>query len=186
MQRIETPLPGVVELRSDVYRDDRGLFLETYSQRRFAEIGIKDTFVQDNFSCSAKGVLRGLHYQLKNPQAKLCRVLQGAVFDVAVDVRLGSSTYGKWTSVILSAEKHNQLYVPAGFAHGFVALEENTGFYYKCSDFYDKNDEYGIVWNDTDLAITWDLAQPPLISEKDLRLPSLIMAEQMGNLPRRN
>jgi dTDP-4-dehydrorhamnose 3,5-epimerase len=172
LERIETSLPGVCELRPRIFRDSRGFFLETYHRRRFAEIGICDSFVQDNFSFSAKGTLRGLHYQLNHPQAKLCRVVGGEALDVAVDIRLGSPHFGKWTSVLLSAKEQNQIYVPAGFAHGFLALTDDVQFLYKCSDFYDPADERGILWSDPHLAISWGAATP-LVSEKDARLSAL-------------
>jgi len=169
LERLETSLPGVCELRPNIFRDPRGFFLETYHQRRFAEIGIHDSFVQDNFSFSSKGTLRGLHYQVNHAQAKLCRVVGGEALDVAVDIRLGSPHFGKWTSVILSAKEQNQIYIPAGFAHGFLALTDDVQFFYKCSDFYYPADERGILWNDSDLAISWNIASP-LVSEKDARL----------------
>lgn len=172
LQRIETSLPGVFELRPKVLRDARGFFIETYHRARFADLGITDSFVQDNHSCSAKGTLRGLHYQLHHQQAKLCRVIEGEALDVAVDIRIGSPHFGKWTSVLLSAKEHNQIYIPGGFAHGFLALAEATQFLYKCSDFYDAANEHGILWNDPGLDISWGVGNP-LISEKDSRLPRL-------------
>lgn len=156
------------ELQPKVFRDARGFFLETYNQNRFAEIGIHETFVQDNHSRSCQGTLRGLHYQLRHAQAKLCRVIEGEAFDVAVDIRVGSPTFGKWAGVLLSAEKQNQIFIPAGFAHGFVARTETVQFLYKCSEFYDPGDEHGILWSDPGLAIPWDIASP-LISEKDTK-----------------
>jgi len=146
--------------------------METYNQKKFFELGIPEAFVQDNQSRSAKGTLRGLHYQLRHPQAKLCRVVEGQALDIAVDIRLGSPNYGKWTSVLLTAESQNQIYVPAGFAHGFVALTDSVQFLYKCSDFYDPSDEHGIIWNDPDLAISWG-GSDPLVSEKDANYPTL-------------
>jgi dTDP-4-dehydrorhamnose 3,5-epimerase len=172
LQRIETSIPGVCEIRPKIFRDARGFFTETYHRARFADLGIADSFVQDNHSCSAKGTLRGLHYQLHRPQAKLCRVVEGEAFDVAVDIRAGSPYFGKWASVLLSAKEQNQIYIPAGFAHGFLALAEPTQFLYKCSDLYDAADEHGVLWNDPALAISWGLGSP-LISEKDARLPKL-------------
>jgi dTDP-4-dehydrorhamnose 3,5-epimerase len=168
LQRVETSLPDVWELHPKVFRDERGFFIETYNQKRFSELGILETFVQDNHSRSPKGTLRGLHYQLRHAQAKICRVIEGEVLDVAVDIRLGSPTFGKWASVLLSAEKQNQIYIPAGFAHGFVARTDSVQFLYKCSDFYDPDDEHGIIWNDPDLAISWGLSNP-LISDKDAK-----------------
>lgn len=172
MQRFDTSLPGVYELRPAVFRDARGFFMETYHLAKFAELGIKESFVQDNHSCSAKGTLRGLHYQLRRPQAKLCRVVQGEVFDVAVDIRVGSPCFGKWTSVVLSARENNQLYIPSGFAHGFLALSEEVQFLYKCSAFYDPDDEHGILWSDPGLGIPWGNPNPR-ISEKDAKYPRL-------------
>ena len=172
MQRIETSLPGVFELRPKVFRDNRGFFFETYHRRRFYELGIADSFVQDNHSYSRKGTLRGLHYQLRHPQAKLCRVVEGQALDVVVDVRGGSPHFGKWTGTLLSAEHQNQIYVPAGFAHGFLALTDTVQFLYKCSDFYDAEDEYGVLWSDPELKIRWGIASP-VVSEKDANLPSL-------------
>ena len=172
MQRIETSLPGVLELRSKVFRDTRGFFLETYHVARFYEVGIGDSFVQDNHSYSRKGTLRGLHYQLHHPQAKLCRVVEGQALDVVLDVREGSPHFGKWTSVLLSAEQQNQLYVPAGFAHGFLALTDTVHFLYKCSDYYHPEDEWGVLWSDPELKISWGI-EGPIVSEKDQRLPTL-------------
>ena len=172
MQRLDTSLPGVWELQPKVLRDARGFFLETYNQKKFSELGIPDVFVQDNHSRSAKGTLRGLHYQLRYAQAKLCRVVEGEALDVAVDIRLGSPTFGKWTSMLLSAERQNQIFIPQGFAHGFVALTDTVQFLYKCSDFYDPSGEYGIIWNDPGLAISWGVANP-LVSEKDAMYPTL-------------
>ncbi len=172
MQRFETSLPGVWELRPTIFRDARGIFTETYHRARFAELGITDQFVQDNLSRSAKGTLRGLHYQLHHPQAKLCWVIEGQALDLAVDIRLGSPHFGKWTSMILSAETHNQIYIPRGFAHGFLALTDTVQLLYKCSDFYDPADEHGIAWNDPELNISWGVNNP-LVSEKDSKLPNL-------------
>ncbi|HKS67254.1 MAG TPA: dTDP-4-dehydrorhamnose 3,5-epimerase [Candidatus Acidoferrales bacterium] len=172
MQRIETSLPGVCELRPAVLQDARGFFLETYHEERFRSLGITDHFVQDNHSRSARGTLRGLHYQLHHAQAKLCRVVEGEALDVAVDIRAGSPTFGKWAGITLSAKTHNMIYIPAGFAHGFLALTEPVQFLYKCSDFYDRADEHGVLWNDPGLKIAWGIGSP-LISEKDARLPAL-------------
>ena len=172
MQRIETSLPGVVELRPVVHRDARGFFIETYHKGKLADLGITDTFLQDNHSRSVKGTLRGLHYQQHQPQAKLCRVVEGEALDVAVYIRLGSPHFGKWTSVVLSAELQNQIYVPVGFAHGFLALSDTVQFLYKCSEFYNPGDERGLAWNDPDLRIRWDTTAP-IISAKDARYPPL-------------
>jgi dTDP-4-dehydrorhamnose 3,5-epimerase len=177
MERIQTSLPGVFELRPVIHRDSRGFFIETYHQAKLADLGIHDSFVQDNHSRSIQGILRGLHYQLHRPQAKLCRVIEGEAFDVAVDIRVGSPNFGKWTSVLLSAAQQNQMYVPAGFAHGFLALTESVQFLYKCDDYYLPSDEYGILWSDVDLAISWGIATP-LLSLKDASNPRL------GDVPR--
>jgi dTDP-4-dehydrorhamnose 3,5-epimerase len=177
LERLETSLPGVFELRPKVFRDARGFFLETYQRLHFANMGITDTFVQDNHSRSAKNTLRGLHYQLRHPQSKLCRVVEGEALDVAVDIRVGSPTFGKWTSVLLSSELHNQIYVPRGFAHGFLALTDSVQFLYKCGDIYDAPDERGIAWNDPNLGISWGV-ENPLVSEKDSRHPTLAATPQ--------
>jgi dTDP-4-dehydrorhamnose 3,5-epimerase len=152
--------------------DARGFFMETYQQSKFIEMGITDSFVQDNHSQSTRGTLRGMHYQLHHPQAKLCRVIEGEAFDVAVDIRVGSPYFGKWAGVLLSAKIHNQIYIPAGFAHGYLALTETVQFLYKCSDFYDAADEHGFAWNDPDLGIVWNFPNP-LISTKDATHPTL-------------
>jgi dTDP-4-dehydrorhamnose 3,5-epimerase len=172
MQRIETSLPGVFELRPIIHHDTRGFFIETYHQAKFVGLGIADTFVQDNHSRSTKRTLRGLHYQLSHPQAKLCRVVEGEALDVAVDIRVGSPNFGKWTSVFLSANEQNQVYIPIGFAHGFLALTDTVQFLYKCSDFYDPADERGIAWNDLDLKIWWGVTAP-IIAAKDAEYPAL-------------
>jgi dTDP-4-dehydrorhamnose 3,5-epimerase len=184
LQRIETSLPGVVELRPRIFRDARGLFLETYNCNAFADLGIRDTFVQDNHSWSNKGVLRGLHYQLRHAQTKLCRVVQGQALDIAVDIRRGSPHFGKWTALRLSAELQNQIYIPAGFAHGFLALTDPVQFLYKCTNFYHAGDEFGVLWNDPFLNIPWEIGNPN-VSEKDLKLPQLhsIPAEQLPQYP---
>src|SRR6202790_4324544 len=145
MQRIETSLPGVFELRPVIHRDARGFFIETFHKTKFADLGIADTFFQDNHSRSTNGTLRGLHHQLRHPQAKICRVVEGEALDVAVDIRVGSPTFGKWTSVVLSPERHNQIFVPRGFAHGFLALTDNVQFLYKCDDYYTPEDEHGVL-----------------------------------------
>jgi len=149
--------------------------METYHRGELASLGITDDFVQDNHSVSLKRTLRGLHFQLQHPQAKLCRVVDGEALDIAVDIRRGSPHFGRWTSVLLSASSHNQIYVPAGFAHGFLALTDQVQFLYKCSDFYAPSDEKGILWNDPDIGIDWGTADP-LLSPKDsayLRLASM-------------
>jgi dTDP-4-dehydrorhamnose 3,5-epimerase len=172
LQRIETSLPGVWELRPKVFGDARGFFMETYHHTKFGELGITDSFVQDNHSTSRKDTLRGLHYQLHHPQAKVCRVVEGEALDVAVDLRRGSPHFGKWTSVLLSANHHNQIYIPEGFAHGVLALTDRVQLLYKCSDFYDLKDERGVLWSDPELKISWGISSP-LVSEKDAKLPTL-------------
>jgi len=164
--RLETSLPGVLVLQPKVWEDARGVFLETWHKSNFAELGISDEFVQDNHSCSRKNVLRGLHYQLHHPQAKLCRVVEGEALDVAVDIRVGSPHFGKWVSVVLSSHARNQIYIPRGFAHGFLALSDSVQFLYKCSAYYDAADEHGILWSDPRIGIDWGVANT-LLSKKD-------------------
>ncbi|WP_242921118.1 dTDP-4-dehydrorhamnose 3,5-epimerase [Pontibacter liquoris] len=166
-------IQGLIEFTPRIFRDERGYFLETFSQKWFEPLGLAPNFVQDNQSVSGRGVLRGLHFQ-KPPhaQAKLVRVSSGKALDVAVDLRKDSPTYGQHVTCLLDAEKHNQFYIPAGFAHGFVALEDNTTFLYKCTDFYAPTAEGGILWNDPALSISWGIAAP-LVSPKDEILPLL-------------
>jgi len=166
------PIQGLFEIQPKVFGDARGYFFECYSERDFSAAGITLPFVQDNQSKSNKGILRGLHFQKTHPQGKLVRTIQGEVFDVAVDIRPNSPTRGKWHSVVLSAEKQNQFYIPPGFAHGFLALTEQVIFAYKCTDFYYPEDEGGIIWNDTNIGIKWpDLGMEFILSEKDKKLP---------------
>jgi dTDP-4-dehydrorhamnose 3,5-epimerase len=172
MQRVQTSLPDVCELRPVVHRDSRGSFLETYHRAKFSDLGIRDTFLQDNHSISSRGTLRGLHYQLVQSQAKLCRVIEGEALDVAVDLRVGSPTFAKWASVRLSAKEQNLIYIPAGFAHGFLAITETVQLLYKCSDYYAPSDEYGVLWNDPAIGIVWD-AHSPVLSPKDANNPKL-------------
>jgi dTDP-4-dehydrorhamnose 3,5-epimerase len=155
MKVIETALPGVLIIEPQVHGDARGFFVETWHAQRYAEHGLPDRFVQDNHSRSSRGVLRGLHYQLQQPQGKLVRVTQGEVFDVAVDIRRGSPTFGQWAGVRLSGENHRQFYVPPGFAHGFCTLSETADFLYKCTDYYHPQSERGVLWNDPDIGIEW-------------------------------
>jgi dTDP-4-dehydrorhamnose 3,5-epimerase len=159
-------LEGLLILQPKVFGDRRGFFMETWNQRRYAEAGLEAAFVQDNISVSRKGALRGLHFQNPNPQGKLVSVLQGEVFDVAVDLRVSSSTFGKWHGLVLSSENKQQFYVPAGFAHGFLVLSETAMFHYKCTGLYSPQDEMTLRWDDPDLAIQWLLPNPTL-SEKD-------------------
>ena len=171
--KIATSLPGVWELRPHVYGGARGFAYQSYSQARFAEVGITDTFVEDNRSCSVKGTLRGLHYQLRHPQARLCQILTGEAWIVALDIRSGSPNFGKWTSVVLSSSVQNQVYIPRGFAHGFVALTEWVEDLCKCSDFSDSADEHVIFWNDAQIAMRWDMVGASFVSERDQIAPRL-------------
>lgn len=165
-------IEGLLSIRPKVFGDDRGYFVETWNKAELAAAGLRADFVQDNQSKSVRGILRGLHYQVRHPQGKLVRAIQGEVYDVAVDLRPGSPSYGKWESVILSATAQNQLFIPAGFAHGFLVLSDEAVFAYKCTDYYHPEDEAGIVWNDPDLAIGWpDVGIPFRTSGKDAALP---------------
>jgi len=167
-------IQGLFEIQTKVFADSRGYFFECYSKRDFEAAGINASFVQDNQSRSAKGVLRGLHFQIMHPQGKLVRAIEGEIFDVAVDIRPNSPTYGKWHGVILSSEKQNQFYISEGFAHGFLVLSETAVFAYKCTDFYYPQDEGGILWNDPAINIQWpDLGMEYILSDKDKKLPSL-------------
>jgi len=165
---IDEPLPGVKLIAPVVHEDHRGFFMESYNRHRLAELGVTDEFVQDNHSRSARGVLRGLHYQLRRPQAKLVRATRGRVFDVVVDIRRGSPTFGRWAGAELTEENRLQFYAPIGFAHGFLVLSETAEFQYKCSDFYSSEDERGLPWNDPKIAIAWPLAGlKPNLSKRD-------------------
>ena len=173
-----TPLNGLAIIESRIFKDSRGGFLETHNQKAFAEMGIDVSFVQDNQSVSGKGVLRGLHFQMRHPQAKLVRVVQGQAFDVAVDLRRNSPTLGRWFGVVLDGQAQNLFYIPVGFAHGFLALTDGVIFSYKCSDYYHPEDEGGIRWDDADLGIEWPILGQggqgsPLVSPKDQQLPLL-------------
>ena len=173
MNVIKTKLKDCVIIEPKVFGDERGFFLETFQADRYAEIAhISLPFVQDNYSRSSKGVLRGLHFQKTKPQGKLVRVVRGEVYDVAVDIRSGSPTYGRWEAVILSEENKTQFWVPPGFAHGFVVLSETADFEYKCTDYYDPYDEGSLFWNDPDLNIPWPIDNPKL-SEKDANASAL-------------
>ena len=167
MELVKTSIDGLLIIRPDVFKDERGYFFESYNKERFAKAGLNMDFVQDNESKSDKGVLRGLHFQ-KPPyaQGKLVRVIKGSVMDVAVDLRKDSPTYGKWESVVLTEENKLQFWIPEGFAHGFVALEDNTIFNYKCTNVYNKESEGSILWNDPDININWNIDNP-ILSEKD-------------------
>jgi dTDP-4-dehydrorhamnose 3,5-epimerase len=165
-------IPGIFEIKPKVFPDSRGYFFESWSQRDFESAGITAEFVQDNQSRSVKGVLRGLHFQKTHPQGKLVRAIEGEVFDVAVDIRRDSSTRGKWHAVVLSGEKQNQIYIPPGFAHGFLVLSDTAVFAYKCTDFYYPQDEGGVIWNDPAIGVKWpDLGMDYILSEKDKKLP---------------
>lgn len=175
-----TPLaiPEVILLEPTVFGDDRGFFFESFNQRRFEEIvGRKVNFIQDNHSRSAKNVLRGLHYQIQQPQGKLVRVVHGEVFDVAVDIRQSSATFGQWVGAILSADNKHQLWVPEGFAHGFVVLSESAEFLYKTTDYYAPYFERCIIWNDKELAVDWPISGDPSLSNKDAQGSAFKTAE---------
>jgi len=168
MQVVQTAIPEVLIIEPQVYGDERGFFFESFNQQKFEALtGVKADFVQDNHSRSAVNVLRGLHYQIQQPQGKLVRVVAGEVFDVAVDLRRESATFGKWAGVVLSAENKRQLWVPPGFAHGFLVLQEGTEFLYKTTDYYAPQHERCIRWNDPEIGIEWPLASEPVLSAKD-------------------
>lgn len=183
MNVTELELPGVLLLEPDVHGDERGFFLETWHARRYAEAGIPERFVQDNLSRSRRGVLRGLHYQIRRPQGKLVSVIEGEVFDVAADLDPDSETFGRWVGLRLSGEKKHQLYVPPGYAHGFCVLSDAAYFFYKCTEYYAPELERGVRWDDTRLAIEWPVAEP-IVNERDSAWPTL---EEAGreDLPRR-
>jgi dTDP-4-dehydrorhamnose 3,5-epimerase len=175
-------IEGLMEIRPKVFGDDRGYFLETYSARDYAAAGIDAVFVQDNQSKSVRGVLRGLHFQKAHVQGKLVRAVEGDVFDVAVDLRAGSPTFGKWEAVVLRASEQNQFWIPPGFAHGFLVLSDTAVFSYKCTDFYHPEDEDGIRWNDPALGIIWpETGVEPKLSAKDAALPELSLAGSYFN-----
>ncbi|MDM8557895.1 dTDP-4-dehydrorhamnose 3,5-epimerase [Candidatus Parabeggiatoa sp. HSG14] len=172
MKIIETAIPGVLLVEPKVFGDSRGFFLETFNIARYADVGIHGPFVQDNHSYSSKGVLRGLHFQKQHPQDKLVYVTSGIVFDVAVDIRKDSPTFGQWVGVTLSADDHRQFYVPAGLAHGFCVVSDKADFHYKCTDYYHPNDEGSIRWDDPDIGIQWPITNP-ILSTKDANAPYL-------------
>lgn len=167
----KTEIEGVYIIEPEIFRDHRGYFMETYNYKEFKENGIDAVFVQDNQSSSKKGVLRGLHYQKKYPQGKLVRVIKGEVFDVAVDLRKESETYGKWVGVVLSEKNKKQLYIPRGFAHGFLVLSDTAEFVYKCDEFYHPEDEAGLLWNDETIGIEWPRVGEIILSAKDKANP---------------
>jgi dTDP-4-dehydrorhamnose 3,5-epimerase len=177
---LPTELPGVILIEPDVHKDSRGFFLETYHQRKYQDGGIPGDFVQDNHSHSIRGTLRGLHAQRRRPQAKLVRAVEGEMFDVAVDIRRGSPTFGKWVGFTLSGDNFRQLYIPPGFAHGFCVLSDSVHVEYKCTDFYDASDELAIAWNDPAIGIAWPIAEP-LVSGKDAQAPRLAEAADLPN-----
>jgi dTDP-4-dehydrorhamnose 3,5-epimerase len=179
MKFLPTDLPGVTLIEPDVYKDARGFFLETYHERKYAAGGIPGPFVQDNHSYSGLGTLRGLHAQLLRPQGKLVRAVEGEMFDVAVDIRRGSPTFGRWVGLVLSGENFRQLWIPPGFAHGFCVLSESVHVEYKCTGFYDPADEVSIAWNDPAIGIRWPV-EAPTLSTKDATAPRL--AEVAGRL----
>jgi dTDP-4-dehydrorhamnose 3,5-epimerase len=172
MKITQSKLPEVLIIEPEAFGDARGFFLETFSQKRYEQAGIKLPFVQDNVSLSAKNVLRGLHFQHPHPQGKLVQVLSGEVFDVVVDIRIGSPTFGQWAAENLSVSNHKQLYVPPGFAHGFCVISESAIFSYKCTEYYDQTAEGGIIFNDPDLTIAWPV-KTPIVSAKDMKCPRL-------------
>jgi len=172
VRAVPTDLPGVLLVEPDVHRDARGFFLETYQLEKYRALGIRETFVQDNHSSSVAGTLRGLHLQVGRDQAKLIRVLRGTVCDVAVDVRKGSPTFGRWVAITLSADDFRQCFIPKGFAHGFAVLSETAEIEYKCSDVYHPPSEIGIAWNDPSLGIVWPIERP-ILSSRDSANPPL-------------
>jgi len=178
MNVIKTAIPEILIIEPKVYGDPRGFFMESYHQSKFAEVGIQNVFIQDNHSGSQQGTLRGLHYQLRQPQGKLVRVVVGEVFDAAVDIRQGSSTFGKWVGTVLSAENHRQLWIPPGFAHGFYVLSKWAELLYKVTDFYAPQWDRTILWNDPAIGIDWPLLdQQVLLSQKDAAGVKLVDAE---------
>ncbi|WGS63889.1 dTDP-4-dehydrorhamnose 3,5-epimerase [Marinitoga aeolica] len=176
-KKIETPIEGLYIIEPTVYGDNRGFFMESWNKKEFQEIGLNMEFVQDNHSRSTKGVLRGLHFQNPHSQGKLVRVIKGIVYDVAVDLRKNSKTYGQYYGIILSEENKKMFYIPEGFAHGFLVLSETADFMYKTTDYYCKECDGGIIWNDPDINIQWPLKEyvieKPILSEKDKQLPTL-------------
>ena len=172
IQFTEKPLPGVFLIEPEVFKDDRGFFMETFHHKKYREKGIDRIFVQDNRSHSQQWTLRGLHYQLRNPQGKLVYVVSGKILDIAVDIRRGSPTFGRWTGTLLSDENKRQLYIPEGFAHGFCVLSETADVIYKCTDLYAPGDEYGILWCDPTIDIAWPV-EKPVLSKKDSLNPKL-------------
>lgn len=172
MKLTKTAIPGAVIIDLDIYQDDRGFFLETYSRRRYAELGLDVEFVQDNRSFSIRNVLRGLHYQVSHPQGHLIQVSHGEIFDVGLDLRKNSPTFGRWLGFHLNANKPQQLFLPAGIAHGFCTLSEHAEIYYKCTDYFYPEDEGGVLWNDREIKIDWPIDQP-ILKERDCKFRPL-------------
>ena len=172
MQFLPTKIPDVILIEVPKFDDYRGFFMETYHAKKFSNGGITDKFIQDNHASSQKNILRGLHYQWKFPQGKLVRCIQGEILDIAVDIRRSSPTFGKWVGEVLSSENARQLYVPPGFAHGYVVRSEHAEVEYKCTELYHPEDDYGILWNDPEIAIEWEI-ENPILSEKDIKQPLL-------------
>lgn len=177
MEFVPTTIPDVLLVKPNLFEDPRGFFLETYRENRFAEAGISQKFVQENHSASQRGVLRGLHYQIRQPQGKLVRVIAGEIFDVAVDIRRSSPTFGQWVGIILSAENKDQLWLPAGFAHGFYVLSERAEVTYKVTDYYAPEWDRSLLWNDPQIGIEWPLVADPILSSKDINAKKLSEAE---------
>ena len=180
MEFKQTDLRGVILVEPQIHEDHRGFFLEFYHAKKFSQGGIQEVFVQDNQSLSFQGTLRGLHAQLNQPQGKLVRVIEGEIYDVAVDVRKSSPTFKQWIGIELSAKNYRQLYIPPGFVHGFCVTSERAQVEYKCTAFYNSSDEFGIIWDDPDLTIDWPV-KDPVVSEKDKKLPRL--AEIIETIP---
>jgi len=183
MKIVKTPIPDLLLIEPRVFADERGFFLETFRRRGFEDQGIGLEFVQDNHSRSRKGVLRGLHFQKNYPQGKLIYVISGAIFDVALDIRRESPSFGLWHGAVLSDENHHQLWIPPGFAHGFCVMSEKVDLVYKCTDYYHPEDEGGIIWNDPELKIEWPIANP-IVSEKDSKNPTLRAIEEDSQILR--
>jgi dTDP-4-dehydrorhamnose 3,5-epimerase len=179
VKTIPTELTGVLIIEPRVFPDPRGFFFESYHAERYARAGIPAAFVQDNHSCSTKGTIRGLHFQRRHPQGKLLRVIRGTVFDVAVDIRLGSPTFGCWTGVELSAENKRQVFVPAGFAHGFCVTSEVAEVEYKCTDFYVADDQHGVLWNDPTINVRWPVKEPIMSDQDRAYLPLTLYRDDL-------
>ncbi|MBI9016330.1 MAG: dTDP-4-dehydrorhamnose 3,5-epimerase [Phycisphaerae bacterium] len=173
MELIETKLSDMKVFKLAMYKDDRGFFMETFNADHYRQYGVDKVFVQDNYSRSAKGVIRGMHYQLPKPQGKLIHVTAGEILDIAVDIRVGSPTFGQWASVVMSAENQLQVYIPEGFAHGFHVLSDTADVMYKCTNVYSPGDDRGILWNDDEVGIVWELTDDVVVSDKDKVNPRL-------------